>query len=225
MCLTPFYRAHKNRLGNDTEIFRLPDNLRRKAVEAVRLRYRFLPYLWHLAWEAHLSGRPIVRALPLEFPDDENTYSIDDEYLVGPYILFAPIITPQTENRLVYLPKAGWFDYWSGDVFDGGSWIRSGSDMPLYVREGSAVPLEDGLMIFGEGSWRIYHGDQGAAMDVSLKDNTVRCGGEPMRVSKLILLGVSVSRAVVDGEARDAVCRDNRCVVDINNTFREVKLE
>ena len=49
----------------------------------LRLRQRLLPYLYTLFEQAHRTGAPILRPLLFEYPDDETTYSTDDEFLVG----------------------------------------------------------------------------------------------------------------------------------------------
>ena len=224
MAFAPFYRVHKGRLGNDTELFRLPARFRRMAIEAVKLRYRFLPYLWHLAWEAHLTGRPLIRALPLEFPEDENTFSIDDQYMVGPYILYAPILDRGAESRFIYLPHGSWFDYWSGEIYSGRSTIRSASDPPIFIRESSAIPVEEGLMIFREGSWRIYHGEQGEQAEIVFEGNKITQRGSPLKVDKVILLGIDASGASVDGAEARTSCSRNRCEIVVKGVFREIKI-
>jgi alpha-D-xyloside xylohydrolase len=44
----------------------------------------------------------------------------------------------------VYLPKATWYDFWTGDRVEGGKRIEADaplSKLPLFVRAGSIVPL------------------------------------------------------------------------------------
>lgn len=62
------------------------------AKRAIKLRYEFMPYLRHLAWVPHHTGPPVVRPLAYEFPEDEEAFSINDEYMVGPSLLYAPIV-------------------------------------------------------------------------------------------------------------------------------------
>lgn len=74
-------------------------------------------------------------------PDDEQSYVIDDEFLLGPSLLVAPILTPGARARAVYLPKVKWFDVWSGRVL-GPGWILAEAPLnriPLFLREDGAV--------------------------------------------------------------------------------------
>ena len=58
--------------------------------------------------EAHRTGAPILRPLLFEWPEDESTYAADDEFLVGPALLVAPIAVPGVAYRHVYLPRGAW---------------------------------------------------------------------------------------------------------------------
>ncbi len=58
------------------------------------------------------TGMPIVRALPLQYPDDARTYTILDEFLLGDDLLVAPVVRQGARTRRVYLPRGTWFDVW-----------------------------------------------------------------------------------------------------------------
>ena len=198
--LFPIFRIHRDKGATDAEPTQLPAKYRQMAVDAVRLRMRLLPYLWHLAHEAHLAGRPIVRPLGVEFPDDEDAFKINDEYMVGSHLLYAPIVDKGAMRRDVYLPRGVWIDAATGKTHLGPSWTTSEADMPLYVRANSAVPTSDGLWIFGEGKWTIYT-DEGAVA-VSRRGNAVELGGAWRSVH---ILGEWLEEVVVNGERHKAV--------------------
>ncbi len=221
----PFFRAHKGREGNDTDIFALPARHKEAVVEIIRLRYKFLPYLWHLTWEAHLTGRPILRPLALEFPDDEDAFKIDDEYMVGPYVLVAPHLSP-SPKRSVYLPSGAWMDYWSGVVQLGPSWVESSAELPMYIRRGSAILGDGFLMIYGEGSWRIYHGegDRPLQLEVRSSGNLVELSGDLVELDELVVLGAQYSEADVDGSKRTVVRDALGTRVEIGGTARRIAL-
>jgi alpha-D-xyloside xylohydrolase len=117
-----------------------------EAVSLVRkyalLRYELFPYIYSAAFEAGLKGLPVLRALPLAFPDDPNVFDKDLEYMFGPWFLVAPVIEPDG-NRGVYLPEGIWFDYWAGDRLEGPQNLRLRVPLdilPLYVRAGAIIP-------------------------------------------------------------------------------------
>ena len=76
-----------------------------------------------LAVEAQTTSAPMVRHLMLEFPDDPATYSAHDQYLLGPDLLVAPILTEGATSRDVYLPAGTWFHVWTGEEFQGSQTI------------------------------------------------------------------------------------------------------
>jgi alpha-glucosidase (family GH31 glycosyl hydrolase) len=110
----------------------------------LELRYRMLPYLYSAVHECATQGTPIMRALWLHFPDDPKAVECGDEYLWGKSVLVAPVVEKGATSRRVYLPRSNWYDFWSGERFAGGREITRPVDletMPLFVREGSILPL------------------------------------------------------------------------------------
>jgi alpha-glucosidase (family GH31 glycosyl hydrolase) len=109
-----------------------------------RLHVSLFPYLYSYAKVAAETGVPIIRPLVLMNQSDPNTASLDDAYLFGNELLVAPIIVSQATGRSVYLPRGGWYDYWTNRRFEGGhsvNWSGPRSEIPLFVREGAIIPL------------------------------------------------------------------------------------
>jgi alpha-glucosidase len=113
--------------------------------DLIRLRYQLLPYLYDLSWRHHDAFEPIVRPVFHDFPDDPDAYADTDDLLLGPSLLVASVVEPGATTREVRLPAgAAWFDFWSGERFEGGQSIARPAPWgqpPLLVREGSAIPL------------------------------------------------------------------------------------
>ena len=128
---------------NSWNYFRHPwyqgDELRRCFRDYARLRYRLLPYLYSCCWQAHVSGEPVLRALPLEFPDDRACDNLLTQYLLGPSLL----VGAYTDR--IYLPAGEWHDVWTGQRHVGGDWLEprlpAGRGGPLLARAGAIIPL------------------------------------------------------------------------------------
>ncbi len=107
------------------------------------LRYQLMPYTYSAVYEGHENGMPIMRALWLHHPNDPKAVERGDEYLWGRDLLVAPVVAKgETEHKL-YLPRGRWYDYWTGDVQEGGREITRAVDlstMPLYARAGAIIP-------------------------------------------------------------------------------------
>jgi alpha-glucosidase len=138
----PFMRTHTMFGSPDQEPWSYGtehETLNRRAIE---LRYQLLPYIYSVMREAAESGIPAMRPLMLEYPSDERTYGIDDQFLFGSDLLIAPVLGEAVTQRSVYLPAGDWYDYWSGERFAGGRWIDVAvtlASIPIYVRGGAFV--------------------------------------------------------------------------------------
>lgn len=109
-----------------------------------RVRYNIIPYLYHYVKVSHDTGIPIMRTLYMYHPNDEKTFTIEDEYYLGDDILVAPIISESNE-REIYLPEGKWIDFWNQDQFNGRQKINYKAPLnriPLFVKAGSILPLE-----------------------------------------------------------------------------------
>ena len=119
----------------------------------LELRYRLLPYLYSAVHECATTGMPVMRALWLHFPDDAKAVECGDQYLWGRSVLVAPVIEKGATSRRVYLPRAAWYDFWTQERVEGGREISRPVDLetiPLYVREGSILPLGPVKQFTGE---------------------------------------------------------------------------
>jgi alpha-glucosidase (family GH31 glycosyl hydrolase) len=114
------------------------------------------------------QGVPLARPLVYDHPSDRTTWHIDDEYLLGPDLLVAPMFEPRGQ-RDIYLPAGGWYDFWTDHRFDGARWITYEAELetlPLFVRAGAVIPMGPDLQYANERSWdplsfEVYPGSDG----------------------------------------------------------------
>ncbi|MGC8578970.1 MAG: glycoside hydrolase family 31 protein [bacterium] len=76
-------------------------------------------YMINLAQNSAKTGMPMVKPLFFDYPTDKNTYTINDEFLLGDNYLVCPVITEGATSRDVYLPAGTWRDYFTGGTFTG----------------------------------------------------------------------------------------------------------
>ena len=165
----PILRIHGYR--TETEIWKWLPETQANLLAYDQFRYRMLPYIYSVAWEVTTQGSTMMRALPLDFQADAKACAIPDEYMFGPAFLVSPVDQPQATSRRVYLPRgADWIDFWTGTSMKGGQEIEAAaplSQIPLFVRMGSIVPLGPALQYADEKpadpiELRIYRGADGA---------------------------------------------------------------
>lgn len=141
--LFPFMRNHSVLGSREQE----PWNYSRAAVKTlrhyIRLRYKFLPYLYNLFINQEIHGDPILRPLLYHFEDPAALY---DEFLIGSSILQAPFVE-EDESREVVLPgESHWFDAAEGKWRKPGvrRVRRDAFSTPLFIRESSIIPMQPG---------------------------------------------------------------------------------
>lgn len=109
----------------------------------LELRMALIPYLYAAYYRYYLEGLPPFRALVMDYPDDPNTFAIDDQFLLGDRLLAAPVSAGETQ-RSIYLPQGDWFDFWSGKSYIGGQAFDLDVPLdiiPLFVKSGALLPL------------------------------------------------------------------------------------
>lgn len=89
--------------------------------DAVTLRKKFTPYIMDLAKEAAKNGQPIVRTMEYEFPN-QGFEKINNQFMLGPKLLVAPVLNKNATQRTVQLPKGRWKSA-TGKTYKGGSQI------------------------------------------------------------------------------------------------------
>jgi alpha-D-xyloside xylohydrolase len=88
----PLMRIHGTSIEREPYIFKQSDPEMYKALrDAVHLRYRLLPYIYSLSWKVTNDGYTMMRALPMDFPDDRGVHNINDAFQFGPSFLVHPV--------------------------------------------------------------------------------------------------------------------------------------
>ncbi|MBX3081864.1 MAG: glycoside hydrolase [Anaerolineae bacterium] len=90
-----------------------------------KLHVDLAPQRLAAARQATETGAPVIRPVFWGSPLDEHTFTIKDQYMLGDTLLVAPVVTPVTTARDVYLPAGAWRDYWTHEQYSGGQWLRN----------------------------------------------------------------------------------------------------
>lgn len=89
----------------------------------VELRRRLTPYLAQQVRRSIDSGRPLMRPLFFDHPDDESTWMVPLQYQLGDELIVAPITEPNTTSIDVYLPHGTWQDFYTSEQYEGPVWV------------------------------------------------------------------------------------------------------
>ena len=112
-----------------------------------------MPYLYSLMWEATQTGAPVLRPLLWHFPGDAASVGSDDQAMLGPWILAAPVLEEGALSQTTTLPPGRWMELRSGALYDGPGVVETNATwqaLPLYVRQGAIVPKGPVMQHTGE---------------------------------------------------------------------------
>lgn len=114
----------------------------------LNLRYQLLPYIYTYVRVNYDTGFPVCRPMMLAFENDYRCRMNQWPYqfMFGEELLVAPVYG-DFKTMEIYLPKGeNWIDYESGEIYKGGGILRYDvsdvNHLPLFVKEGSIVPME-----------------------------------------------------------------------------------
>ncbi len=141
----------------------------------IKLRYRLLPYLYTLMRDsASAGGAPVMRPMVYEFPHDPATHVLHDQFMLGPALMVAPVVTPGATVRQVYFPRGRWLRLMRNDVVDSAGEHRlvecALDETAVYLREGHILPWGREMSYVGQREQALERIDvfPGAAAESSL---------------------------------------------------------
>ncbi|MFC6020859.1 TIM-barrel domain-containing protein [Plantactinospora solaniradicis] len=151
----PLFRLHGFRLpkmplgpemtGGPNEVWSYGPEAYAAIVDVLRLRERLRPYVMAQMRTAHEQGLPPMRPLFVDFPADPTSWTVEDQFLLGPDLLIAPVTAHGQRERAVHLPPGtDWLDPYTGHTHAGGTTIRAAAPLthiPVLVRHPAAAHL------------------------------------------------------------------------------------
>jgi alpha-glucosidase len=112
-----------------------------------KLRYSLIPYIYSTAINSSITGMPIVRAMPLLYPDEPKLENATNQYMFGDFFLVSAF------SNKTYLPDGNWIDYWTGKKYTGKQEVISENQLhggPLFVKAGSIIPMQKTMQYIDE---------------------------------------------------------------------------
>ncbi len=124
--------------GSPNEVWSFGEEVYEICRRYMELRERMRPYLMEQMKKAHEKGTPVMRPLFYDYPEDARAWEQEDEYLLGPDILAAPVTEENKRERKVYLPAGEWSDLHTGEMLEGGQTITVRAELgriPVYIKQ------------------------------------------------------------------------------------------
>ncbi|MBR6345750.1 MAG: family 31 glucosidase [Lachnospiraceae bacterium] len=131
--------------GQDNEVWNFGEDNYEILKKYLFIREKLRPYIRECMERAHTKGEPVMRPLFFDFCTDLKSWDIDDEYMFGPDILVAPVLSEGAESRKVYLPGGvKWRESSTGRVYDGGQTASANAPIdiiPVFIRDGKDIEI------------------------------------------------------------------------------------
>uniref|UniRef100_A0A7N1A1R9 Alpha-glucosidase n=1 Tax=Kalanchoe fedtschenkoi TaxID=63787 RepID=A0A7N1A1R9_KALFE len=151
----PFSRDHANYYSPRQELYQWK-SVAKSARNALGMRYKLLPYLYTLSYEAHKTGAPIARPLFFSFPNFTKSYGLSTQFLLGSSVMVSPVLDKAKTKVSALFPPGTWYS-----LFDMTHTIISKKghhlslDAPLHVinvhvYQNSIIPMQRGGLISKE---------------------------------------------------------------------------
>ncbi|KAJ2655200.1 glucosidase II [Coemansia sp. RSA 1200] len=170
----PFFRAHAHIDTKRREPWVLGEPYLSIVREAVKERYRMLPYWYTLFRIASLTGMPIVRPMWIEFPAEKELFAEQSVFMVGPSIMVVPAMDADMSKPLdVSFPlQENWYDIHTHLLYAAPLKRQFVVDLEhtlVFARGGSIIPTRErqrrssSLMKYDPFTLYIYMGHNGTA--------------------------------------------------------------
>ena len=140
----PVFRTHGTR--PDNEVYRFSEECEKVSTAFIKLRYQLLPYIYSNAYQNYVSGRPLMRPLVFDYPNDKTACEKKHQYMFGDSLMIAPIVDYGKRSSCVYLPDGIWYDFWTDREYKGGQTVRVNAPLdriPVFVKAGAIIPMAE----------------------------------------------------------------------------------
>lgn len=132
--------------GADNEVWSFGEENCNTLVKYIQFREAMRPYTRKLMEEAHTLGRPVMRPMFYEFPEQKCCWDMKEQYMYGSDMLVAPVLYEDSYEREVYLPEGSkWTSVHDGSVYEGGQTIQVQAALgviPVFLRDDKLPELK-----------------------------------------------------------------------------------
>ena len=148
--MSPIFRTHCRYC--EQRIWTFPEPYYSWMRTTMLLRNSLVPYIYSTAYlQAYLGGRGIVSPMYYDYPESDEAYTYETQYMFGPALLASPIaVQPASQNasatvrKAIWLPPdTAWLDLLTGTLESGPQRLNrsySLNQLPLFAKAGAVLP-------------------------------------------------------------------------------------
>lgn len=111
----------------------------------IRLRYSLISYIYSWMQRMGNGGDSLIRPMIADYPNDDCAIKSEYQFFFGDFLV-CPIIEEGCREIEVYLPTGTWFDYDTGQIYEGQQTIKVYAPIdkiPLFVKDGTIIVLNE----------------------------------------------------------------------------------
>ncbi|EOA33498.1 hypothetical protein CARUB_v10019747mg [Capsella rubella] len=148
----PFSRDHANYYSPRQELYQW-NTVADSARNALGMRYKILPFLYTLNYEAHITGAPIARPLFFSFPDYKECYGNSRQFLLGSSFMISPVLEKGKTEVEALFPPGSWyhmFDMTQAVVSKNGKRVTLSAPLNfvnVHLYQNTILPMQQGGLI------------------------------------------------------------------------------
>ncbi len=138
--LTPIFRLHGSGKAGTHTPWSFDQQTLRVYRQLSLLHERAAPLILSLWKQADRTGVPPTRPLWLEFPGDPRAAAQEQQWMLGDYVLVAPVVAEGATSRSVYFPAGCWRDPLTNRVHRGAGYATVPApltSLPFFFRCGT----------------------------------------------------------------------------------------
>lgn len=144
----PFFRGHAHLHTKRREPWLFDEQTNKIIKASIKKRYTYLPYWYTLFYEHEKTAVPPMRPLWMEYPQDGETFSMDNQYLLGDSILVHPVVRSGEQEVSVYFPGVDtlWYEIETFRVYESPGYQTipvAIEKIPIFQRGGTIVPKKE----------------------------------------------------------------------------------
>lgn len=144
---SPILRTHATNAPNiDRRIWKYPNFS--SMLKAIDLRYALVPYIYTYARYAYDTGISLCRPMYYDYPELDEAYHSEGQYMFGNDILVAPIVQTDkgtnSATKAIWLPEGRWYEVATNTLLEGNQNVTrvfTREQIPYYYKEGAVIPL------------------------------------------------------------------------------------
>lgn len=131
--------------GQDNEVWSFGEDNYEIMKKFLFIRENLRDYVRQSMENTSKTGEPVMRPLFFDFPEDPESWKVENAYMFGRELLVSPVTEAGVKVWKVYLPKGSkWTEAATGKEYEGGRYVEAYAPIdiiPVFVKDGADLNI------------------------------------------------------------------------------------